>query len=152
MEIASWGIEQWKGILEIGSPVVALVFAGLALVIDARVRRAQTIIEITKQHRELWTYFHERPALAHLLDKNRDLTVHPLADEEVHFVNFLVNHLRATFYANRAGIYAQPECIAEDIQSFFSYPAVLAAWQAKKKSHEPKFVAFIERNLAEVAA
>ena len=59
MESAAWGIEQWKGILEIGSPVVALVFAGLALVIDARVRRAQTIIEITKQHRELWTYFHD---------------------------------------------------------------------------------------------
>lgn len=148
--IESWSIERWRSLLEIVGPVAALLFTALTLHIDARVRRAETIIEITKQHRELWMYFYERPSLSRLLDKDRDLKVHPLADEEVHFVNFLVNHLRAAFYARIAGIYAQPECVAEDISAFFSHPAARAAWEAQKRSHEPKFVAFIESNLSPI--
>ncbi|HVT27124.1 MAG TPA: hypothetical protein VHE81_03815 [Lacipirellulaceae bacterium] len=148
MGLESWGIERWRGLFEIVGPIAALFFTALALHIDARVRRAETIIEITKQHRELWMYFYERPSLSRLLDKDRDLTVHPLADEEVHFVNFLVNHLRASFYARIAGIFAQPECVSEDIRSFFAHPAARAAWEVQKRSHEPKFVAFIEANMA----
>ncbi len=147
MELAAWTIERWKEIFEIGGTLAALLFTGVALHIDARVRRAQTIIEITKQHRELWVHFYDRPGLAGLLDKKRDMAAHPLADEEVHFVNFLLNHLRATFYARIAGIFVQPECLKDDIGEFFSFPATRAAWERQKGSHEPKFVAFVEANM-----
>jgi len=146
--LTTWTIERWKEIFEFGGTLGALLFTGIALHIDARVRRAETIIEITKQHRELWMYFYDRPHLARLFDMNRDLKAHPLTDEEVHFVNFLLNHLRATFYARIARIFVQPECLSEDMKGFFSYPATRAAWEKQKRSHERKFVAFVELNLA----
>lgn len=94
-------------------------------------------------------YFDQHPELAPLFDAKRDIAVRPLADEEVHFVNFLLNHLRATFYARSGGIFIQPECLSDDVRSFLSFPAPKAAWDMLKKSHEPKFVAFVESNLSD---
>lgn len=143
-----WLIGHWSGFIESTGIVAGLVFTGISLRIDARVRRAETVIEITKQHRELWQHFHERSSLAGLFDRKRDLEKVPLTAEEIHFINSLLNHLRATFYARVANIFVQPECLSEDIREFLSYPAAKAAWEAQKKSHEPKFVAFVDQNAA----
>jgi len=119
-------------------------FAGLAFFTDARVRRAQTLIEITKQHRELWMYFDEHPKLARLFDKNRDMAVHPLADEEVRFANFLFLHLRATYGAKRASIHVLPDEMDDDWRLIFSYPAIIAAWERVKPFHDRRIVALVE--------
>jgi hypothetical protein len=148
MTLATWGIERWKEIFEFGGTLGALLFTGVALHVDARVRRAETLIEINKQHRELWMSFYERPQLARLLDENRSLKTHPLTDEEVRFANFFFNHLRVTFYAGFARIYVQPDKVSADVRDFFSYPAIAAAWDRLKDSHDAKFVAFVERNRA----
>jgi hypothetical protein len=150
MADSNWIAGHWQEIIESTGIIGGLFFNGLSLRIDARVRRAGTIVEITKQHRELWAYFEERPNLSPLFDRKRDLTVHPLADDEVHFVNLVLNHLRATFYAATAHIFIQPECLSEDIRDFLSYPGPLAAWKRLRPMHDQKFVAFIERNRAPV--
>jgi len=141
-----WIMEHWAGIVENAGVIGGLLFTGLAFRIDARVRRAETLIEITKQHRELWLYFAEKPELSELFDPKRNLVARPLANEEVHFVNLLLNHLRATFYARSAGIYVQPEGLADDISGLFSLPAPRAAWEGLRKYHDQKFVAFVEGN------
>jgi hypothetical protein len=146
MAFVPWIIQHWPGIIENAGVIGGLLFTGLAFRIDARVRRAETLIEINKQHRELWMHFDERPKLAGLFDPKRDLSARPLLDDEVRFVNFLLNHLRATFYARSAGIYVQPERLADDIRGLFSLPAPRAAWDKLKQSHDRKFVAFVEGN------
>lgn len=141
----SWDIHRWKEILEVGGTAAAILFTGLALRVDARVRRAETLIELNKQHRELWMAFLEKPSLAGLMDAKRDMSAHPLTDEEVRFTNFLVNHLRVTFYADKAGVYIQPQKLGKDIREFFALPAAASAWEKVKASYDDKFVAFVER-------
>lgn len=144
---ASWDIHRWKEVFEVGGTAAALLFTGVALSIDARVRRAQTVIEITKQHRELWLSVLDRPQLSSLFDRKRDLRAHPLTNEEVHFVNFMIHHLRATFIARGAGIFVQPEQLVRDMKEFFSLSSVAEVWARQKQFHDRKFVAFVEQNI-----
>jgi len=137
-------MEHWKDLLEIVGTMGALLFTGFALFTDARVRRAQTLIEITKQHRELWIYFDEHPTVARLFDKKRDMNAHPLADEEVRFANFLFLHLRASYGAKRARVHTMPEHVEDDWREIFTHPAVCAAWDKMKHLHDRKFVALVE--------
>lgn len=144
-------MEQWKYLLEMSGTIGALLFTGFALHIDARVRRAQTLIEITKQHRELWIYFDEHPKVARLLDKSRDMGAYPLADEEVRFANFLFLHLRASYGAKRARVHTMPEHVEDDWREIFTHPAVCAAWDKMKHLHDRKFVALVERYRQQVS-
>ncbi len=119
-------------------------FAGIVLLIDRRDRRAETLIEITKQHRELWMYYDEHPSLAGLFDKDRDMRAHPLADEEVRFANFLFLHFRATYYAKRASIHVLPDEVEDDWRAIFSHPGIAAAWEKVKHLHDHRIVALVE--------
>ncbi len=141
---ASWGTEQWKELFEIAGTMGALLFTGIALHVDARVRRAQTLIEITKQHRELWIYFDEHPELAGLFDEKRDLRERPLTDAERRFANFLFLHLRASYGAKKARIHVLPEHVEEDWREIFTHPAVAAAWERVRHLHDRQFVALVE--------
>lgn len=143
--VEAWSIERWNEILEVGGTASALLFTGVALCIDARVRRAQTLIEITKQHRELWLEFHARPELGSVLDMGRDMAASPLSAAEVRFLNLIFLHIRATYYASKAKTYVQPERLREDIREFFSYPATRAAWDAMAHLQDRGFLDFIEK-------
>lgn len=142
-----WLISHWSSILGDFGIIAGLFFSGLGFWTEARVRRAHTVVEITKQHRELWMHFDEHPELAGLFDSKSDMAARQLTSQEAHFVSFLLNHLRGTFYARSARTYIQPECLREDIRDFFSYPAPRAAWKKVKRYHDAKFVAFVEENL-----
>jgi hypothetical protein len=144
MPSPSWFVTHWKDILENAGIIGGLLFTGLALQIDARVRRAQTLIEITKQHRELWMYFDEHTKLAGLFDAERDLRHEPLTDAEMRFANFLFLHLRASYGAKRAKIHVLPEHVEDDWREIFTHPAVAAAWERVKHLHDGKFVALVE--------
>lgn len=139
-----WLIEHWSGVLGDIGIVAGLFFSGLGFWTEARVRRAQTAMEVTKHHRELWMYFDEHPELQALFDEERDMVARPLTGTEAHFVSFLLNHIRATFYDRKAGIYVQPECFEMDVRDVFSLPAFRVAWLRTKKYHDAKFVAFVE--------
>jgi hypothetical protein len=109
-----------------------------------RVRRAQTAMEITKHHREIWMYYDEHPEIHTLFDRDRDMIARPLTGQEAHFVTFLLNHIRVTFYDRNAGIYVQPQALNLDIRMTFSYPGPRDVWRRVKKYHDAKFVAFID--------
>lgn len=145
-EMAAW-LREYSDVLQSIGIIGGLVFSGLGLRKDAQARRAETLIEVTRQHRELWTHYENTPELADLFDQERDLKSKALTEREARFVDFVANHIRATFYARAAGIYVQPQRLKEDVRSLFSYPAVRAAWQISKQYHDDKFVAFIEKAL-----
>lgn len=140
----SWLIDHWSGLLSDIGIIAGLLFSGLGFWNDVRVRRAQTSMDIYKLHRDLWMYFDDHAELHGLFDEERDMAVRPLTAKEAHFVSFLLNHIRATFYDRKAGIYAQPECFEKDVREVFSYPAFRFAWSKAKKYHDAKFVALID--------
>ena len=147
MTIATWLVSH-KDLIEVFGVVGALLFNGIQLHIDARVRRGESVLEITKQHRDLWNLFCENPRLSHLFDKERELTAHPLTDEEVRFANFLFLHIRASYYAEKARIFRTPERLGQDIRETLTMPGPRAAWERMKSLHEREFVTFIERTLS----
>ena len=145
MTLLGWVAENWS--LERVGIVVSLFYAGLGSSRAARAIRAEMNFKITEQHHKIWSEIRTSPEWLTLKDRTRDLAAHPLTDEEVLCVNFLINHLRSTFYAHRAGIYVQPAALKEDISDFLSYPAIRAAWDELKSNHDLKFVRFVQRNL-----
>jgi hypothetical protein len=145
MLLESWSIERWKEIAEIGGSLCAILFTGVALHIDARVRRAQTLIEITKQHRDLWSYFDDHPELFGLFDVDRNLRTKPLTRRELRFANFLFLHLRASYGAKRAGIHVLPEHVEDDWKEIFANPAMSASWSQMKHLHDRRFVELVEK-------
>lgn len=145
----TWLAEHMEEIIQYAGIIGGLFFTGYTLRTDSKVRQAETLIEINKQHRELWLHFYENRQLAQIFNSNRDISTHPLADEEVHFVNFLINHLYTAFFALKSGIYVPQKGLPDDIRRFFSYPSVKTIWTAKKHLYDDDFQRFIERSLAE---
>lgn len=148
MAVEAWSIDRWKELFEVGGTICALLFTGVALRIDARVRRAETLIEFTKQHRELWIYYDENPSLAKLFEKERDVESRPLSDGEIRFANFLFLHLRAAYGAHKSGILVLPEKVKEDWREIFTHPAIVVAWTKMNSLHDRDFVAFVESLLS----
>lgn len=136
----AWLAEHWSG-------VAALLFTGFGFWSDVRVRRAQTGIDITKHHRELWSYFFEHPEFAGLVEDERDMEKKPLTTPEKFFANLALQHLRATFYASRSWIYVQPEHLPDEIRAFFSKPAVRLYWQTAQERHDRAFARFVDRQI-----
>ncbi len=135
-----WLAAHWDGITIGGG----LIYTGASLWAHVRARRADTAIEVNKQHRELWIYYEERPELHGLKDMARDMAANPLAPEERRFAGFLFNHLAVTVRASRAGVLAQPERLREDIRALLAYPALGYAWRDAAKFHDRRFAAFVE--------
>jgi hypothetical protein len=140
----AWVGEHWESLSSVLISTVALLFSAYIYRKDTKVKSAMATFEITKFHRDYWTGYYDRPGLARLRDRSRDLAAHPLADEEVRFANFLFLHIRTSYVFEQAGIYDRPERLKEDIQETFSPPAVRAAWEQMKRLHDSDFVAFIE--------
>lgn len=136
---------HWPQILESLGIIGGLFFTGFNLVRDIRIRKAETIIRITSQHREIWAFLMTQGVLTKLFDPKRDVAVNPPANDEKRSVGFLINHLRATFYAQKAGIYVQPFGLGGDIRRFFRSPVPHAVWLETKSSHDPEFAAFVDR-------
>lgn len=139
-----WIASHFSEVLGDVGIIGSLVFAGFGYWTDARVRRGETLLEITKQHRDLWMYYDEHPELTGLFDPQRDMRTHPLSDEEARFANFLFLHLRASYGAKRARIHILPEHVAEDWRAIFSNPAIRVAWDRMKNLHDRQFVAVVE--------
>jgi hypothetical protein len=156
----NWGFMGWQvyisdvngyhgkmASLEAAGIIGGLLFSGVTSLLDFRARRAQTSIEITKLHRELWGEVDERPHLTVLFAKERDIERSPLTDEELRFANRLFLHIRASWYAEKAYIYRRPDRLREDLVETFSAPGIKAAWATMKHLHDLRFIAFIEQSV-----
>jgi hypothetical protein len=122
-----------------------LVFTALALRADTKSRRAENLIRITENHRDLWTRFDAVPTLQRVLDPHPDLAATPITHEEARFVQFMILHLHTTFQLAKVGLYRQPATIEEDVRSLLSFPLPKAVWKSLKEFQDEDFVEFIEK-------
>lgn len=140
----SWLREHWFAVLQTGGVTVAVVFTGLALLLDARSRHAGNLIRLTDRHRNLWERMYTQPRLSRILDPEADLARTPVTAEEELFVIFVILHLSDSHYVMNAGFFDKPRGLRKDIRMFFSLPIPQAVWQKMRDLQEEAFVKFVE--------
>lgn len=85
--------------------------------------------------------------LRRIEEREVDLISEPLRYEEERFVNMVILHLNASFYAMRKGFLPAPEGLEADIVSFFSLPIPMRVWKKTRGLRDRKFADFVERVL-----
>src|SRR2546423_391587 len=109
MSLYSWVSSNWFELAQTlgitGS--LCLTFTGFRL--DARSHRVSNQIEITREHREIWSELFKRPELARISQKDVDLERFPTKPEEELFIGLLILHLNSAFHAIQDGLYLEPE-------------------------------------------
>lgn len=141
----SWLLAHVSEILGNLGIIASLVFAGLGFWNERRARRAQTLIEFTKSHRDLWAQVKATPAGQAIEQADRNLVKAPRTSEETEVINLILLHLHSAYRASRAGIYVLPENLTEEIREYFSFPVVSDAWNELRNAHDRDFVRFVDR-------
>jgi hypothetical protein len=142
-----WVSAHWFDLVQSLGIIASLTFTGVTFRTDARSRRVTNLIELTKQHREIWTELNRRPELSRVLDTSADLERKPVMPEEERFVRTLILHLNSTYQAMKNGVYMKPDGLGTDIRRFFSRPVAEAVWEKMKGLQDKDFVQFVEESL-----
>lgn len=145
MDSIHWIITDGYQILEAIGIILSLCFSGYALLREHKSRMISNLLALTTQHREIWSQIYTRPSLTRILDDNVRLGEAPVTDEEAIFLNFLIQHLSATYRAMREGMFETQQSIQGDIRWFFELPIPRSVWYASRALLEPDFVEFVER-------
>lgn len=145
MGIGSWVAFHWFDLFQTAAITAGLCFTASALRLDIKTRRVDHLIEITQQHREIWSELYRTPELFRIRDSAADLGTKPPTQDEELFISFLILHLNVAYQAIREGVFGGPEGLGLDIQRFFSRPIVRRVWDKVKPLQDAQFVSFIER-------
>src|SRR5437879_4732925 len=98
MDISGWVAENWFDLLQSLGIVGGLLFTAHSFHLEAKTRRVNNLLAITKGHREVWTEFYRRPGLKRVFAEQADLSREGMTREEQIFVNFVILHLNSVFY------------------------------------------------------
>ena len=140
----NWLTEHWFDLIQTTGVVGGLLFTGFALNADAKAKRASNLLNITQQHRELWSLLYSEPELFRILRSDANIASEPVTPKEEQFVRFIILHLNASFQADKAGVYNEPSGVNADTKSFFALPIPPAVWTARKQFCDADFVNFVE--------
>src|SRR2546422_84933 len=119
MGVAGWLANNWFPLLQTAGIISGLIFTGVSLQIDSKVRRIQNLLTLTEHHRDIWVKLYERPELLELLKTEHKPTNTPPTFEQELFVNLIVLHLNAVYQAMKRGMFIPPEGLQKDIRFFF---------------------------------
>src|SRR5256714_7568427 len=111
----AWTSHNWYALAQTGLTASGLFLIGVAILLDARARRAGNLIQLTQQHRDLWERMYAQPELSRILDPAADITKMAIPAEEEMFVIFLILHLSSTLTAMRAGLFQRLHGLRKDI-------------------------------------
>jgi hypothetical protein len=145
MTPTDWLSHNWSTLVQTVAVAAGLLLVGIALLLEARARRVQNLIQLTQQHRELWERMYSQPELTRILDPDADLTKTAVTAEEEMFVVFIILHLSSTYYAMRSGFFQKPHGLRKDIERFFSLPIPRAVWEEVKILQDAPFVKFVDQ-------
>jgi hypothetical protein len=143
----SWHSIDWFSLLQTIGIVGGLLLTAYSMLDSSRVRKVDTLINLTEQHRSIWLKLFDTPALKRVLEEKPDLTKHPITDDEMLFVNLVILHLTTVLTAIRKGIFPKPAGQDADLKYFFSLPIPNAAWTQTKAFRDPETVRYVEKLL-----
>ncbi|GDY23763.1 hypothetical protein LBMAG56_51100 [Verrucomicrobiota bacterium] len=144
MPILHWLIQHASGFLNAVGIIGSLLFTGYSLHSEAKTRRVANLIALTESHRQVWAEMFRKPQLNRVLDAGADPTKQAVSDEEMIFVNLVIQHLSIVFHAMRDELTIPPEGLRRDVWWFFSLPIPQAVWERMKILQNDAFVAFVE--------
>jgi hypothetical protein len=144
MGFSSWMTGNWFILLQSVGIIASLFFTACSLRSETVTRRVANLLTITESHRELWTEFYQRPELKRVLDERVDVHQGGITREEEIFVNFVIFHLNAVFYAWKSGLVFKLEGLRRDVRWFFALPIPQIIWEGTKLLQNDEFVAFVE--------
>lgn len=144
MEVLHWIGDHWFDLLQTTGIIAGLYFTARAFHLDIKTRRVDHLIELTKQHREIWTELYARPELARVKDATADLRGKPITGDEELFISMLILHLNASYHALKDRVFLKPDGLRKDIHGFFSRPLTKLVWEKMKPLQDADFVAFVE--------
>ena len=144
MEVSHWIGAHWLDLVQTVGIVAGLYFTARAFHLDITTRRVDHLIEITNQHREIWTELYSRPELSRIRETTANLQQEPITAEEELFISLLILHLNVSFHAITESVFAKPDGLRADIRRFFSRPLAKLVWDKMKPFQDQKFVAFVE--------
>ncbi len=140
----SWITANWFTCLQTAGIVGGLGFTGYTTWVNSRVRRVETLVNLTAHHRALWLKFVGSPELKSILRESRNLEKHPVTNEEMIFINLIILHLDTSLSAARSKIFPEFAGQDDDIKWFFSLPTPKAVWESTKEFRDPRIVAHVE--------
>jgi hypothetical protein len=144
MGVLLWIGKTWFDLVQSLGIIAGLLFTSATFRRDARERRVANLIEITKQHREIWAELFRQPGLARVLDIEVDLVQAPVTREEEVFIRLLILHLNSVYEAMKNGVFMKPDGLRKDIRRFFTRPVARTVWERMRPLQDIQFVRFVE--------
>ena len=143
MEVLWWIGNHWLELVETLG-IAGLYFTARTIRLEIKSRKLDYLIELTKQHRDIWMEVYRRPELMRVSKQDVDIESDPITPEEELFVNFLILHLSASYQAFANALFSKPEALSADIRQFFSNPIPQAVWRKLRHLQNSDFVEFVE--------
>jgi hypothetical protein len=142
--VMSWVSANWFSLCQTLAIVGALFFNAYSLLLGSRIRKVDTLINITEQHRAIWLKYFDTPRLKRILETKPDLAKQHMTDDERMFVNLIILHLTTVLTAVRKGIFPKPAGLDVDIREFFSLPIPNAVWNRMKTFRDQETIRYVE--------
>ena len=146
-DMEPWLTENWFDLLSTIGIVGGLLFTAISLHSETKTRRVANFLTITANYREIWKEFLNQPKLARVLDALADVEKQPVTADEELFVNMVILHVSATFYAMNDELLIKLEGSRRDVAEFFSLPVPSAVWAKTKLLQNQDFAAYIDSSL-----
>ena len=144
MGFTGWVVQNWFDLSQSAGILAGLLFTAHSLRSEIKTRRVSNLLSITESHRKVWTEIYRRPELKRVLDERANVRQNEMTREEEIFVNLVIFHLNAVFYARKSGLVFKLEGLRRDIWWFFSLPIPRMILEKTKLLQNDDFVAFVE--------
>jgi hypothetical protein len=149
MDAWSWLSHQWLNLLQGIGIIGSLVFTAMALRQGGTSLRLNALLNLTEQHRELWSTIHTDPELVRVLKPEVDLLASPVSPLEEEFLNLVMVHFQTGWEMVRTGKLISAEAYERDIREFLRLPIPREVWMRTRDHRDPSFVEYVELRLKE---
>jgi hypothetical protein len=144
MGFLHWLGQNWFPFIQSAGIIGSLLFSGVSARNLREEERTTNLLEIKRQHDDLWQAVFESPRLARLLDPQANLKTKPVTREEELFVILAVAHLSTAHRVLLKRMSEPSEALRQDIRWFFSLPIPKTVWEKTRSRYDAAFVELVE--------
>jgi len=144
MELLHFVLERHFDFLAYGLLVASLLLNAAEVRHLAKAQRVGNHLNLTRDHRQIWSQLFASPELSRVLDPSPNLDANPISVQEHFFVTFAILHLHAVFKARQEKMFGSLQAMNRDVKSFFSLPIPRQVWIDSREFQEPEFAEFVE--------
>src|SRR5687767_3564731 len=99
IQFGAWFAQHGLELLEAIGIAAGLFYTAASFRADTRSRRLSNLVNLTKQHRDIWEEMLGKSSLVRVKDPKADLYTKPVTPDEARLVVFLILHLHCWYRA-----------------------------------------------------